>query len=210
MTHPFLRDEPRQRLKKAVEAVEARSAAEIMVVVRPWSAHYRHVDLAAGAALAFIMLIVALFAPVNFTPWQVVIEVAVAFVVGGFLMAFATPVRLALAGSKHIDQHVQTAAEAHFTRLGVDRTRDRSGVLVYVSLLEQRCHAVPDVGVTNAMTDDEWTPLANALNDAVAQGGVGPEGAARLAVAIEALGDPLETGLPRREDDINELPDLDH
>lgn len=210
MTHPFLRDEPRQRLKKAVEAVEARSAAEIMVVVRPWSAHYRHVDLAGGAALAFIMLIIALFAPVNFPPWQVALDVVVAFIIGAVLMASATPLRLALAGSKNVDQHVRTAAEAHFTRLGVDRTRDRSGVLVYVSLLERRCHAVPDVGVINAMTDDEWTPLAGALQDAVAQGGIGAAGAARLALAIEALGDPLETGLPRREDDINELPDLDH
>ena len=35
MAHKFVRPESKARLKKAVEAVEDRSAAEVMVVVRP-------------------------------------------------------------------------------------------------------------------------------------------------------------------------------
>ena len=68
MPHTFITKTSKARLRKAVETVEGRSAAEVMVVVQPWSGRYWHVDLAFGALSAFAFLLVALFAEINFTP----------------------------------------------------------------------------------------------------------------------------------------------
>ena len=50
---PFSRDEAKQRLRKAVEAVESRSCAEVVISVRPWSTSWAGIDAAVGAGLAY-------------------------------------------------------------------------------------------------------------------------------------------------------------
>ena len=211
MPHQFSRRQAKARLAKAVEAVESRSSAEVMVVGRPWSGHYRHIDLAAGSALALLTLLTILFTDLYFTPLSVVINVVVAFVLGMCLMISATPLRLKLATRSLVARHVETLAQALFFRLGVHRTRDRSGILVFVSLLEKRCTVVPDVGVTTALGGEAWRLLEDPIERAVERYGVGPTGVEQLARAIEAMTEPLEAALPIRHDDINELPSfVDH
>ena len=59
----FFTDAARKRVTEAVVDVESRTAAEVVVVVRRSSATWREVDLAAGAAVAFAVLLLLLFHP---------------------------------------------------------------------------------------------------------------------------------------------------
>ena len=208
MSHTFINKTSRSRLKRAVETVESRSAAEVMVVVRPWSGRCWHVDLAAGSLAAFVFLLAALFTDINFSPVAVVCNVLIAFGIGAMIMTAAAPVRLFFATRQFVELQVKRLGQSLFYQLGVDRTRDRSGILVFVSLLEKRCRVVPDVGVTQSMSEEAWQALSGALETSVSTYGVGAAGVDKLAEAIEALTEPLETALPRRHDDINELPDI--
>lgn len=208
-SHPFVSTEARTRLKRAVESVEGVSAAEVVVSVQPWSARYRHVDLLVGAVLAFgclaFMLYVERWA---FPLHQFLVGTAASFVVGALASAMATPVKRLLLPPDTRTEATRLGAKVRFHDLGVSRTRDRSGILVYVSLFEGRCAVVPDLGVLDRLPGEEWASLAGALEEAVTRHGVGRRGVDALASAIEALGAPLARALPRREDDANELADL--
>lgn len=208
-SHPFVRPEARARLKRAVESVEGVSAAEVVVSVQPFSAVYRHVDYLVGAALAFACLAFMLYVEAwAFPLHQFLVGTAACFGVGALASALATPAKRLLVCPAVRVASTRMAAKARFHDLGINRTRDRSGILVYVSLFEGRAAVVPDVGVQDRVPREEWAPLAQALQDAVARGGVGPRGVEALALAIEAMGPPLAKALPRREDDVNELADL--
>ncbi len=206
--HPFLREESKKRLIAAVESVENRSAAEVVVAVKPWSGRYWYVDQALAALTSFAALAFMLFSSHVFSLPAVLVDTVLvyAFVLG--LVWLVRPLRVWLCPAKILDGETRKAAQAWFYAKRLSRTRDRSGILVYVSLLEKRAWAMPDLGVTKGLGEEKWQELARSLQDAVRSKGVGPEAVEALARAIEAMGPDLEEALPRREDDVNELADF--
>ncbi len=101
--HPFLTDAGKRRMKRAVETVEGRSAAEVVFSVRPASGHYRHIDFAVGAFLAYAGLAFMLFSPALVFSWiAILLIVLVLFATGTLLSVVVSPLRRALAGSKRL------------------------------------------------------------------------------------------------------------
>ena len=97
---------------------------------------------------------------------------------------------------------VDLAASAAFTDLGVHRTRDRTGVLVFVSAFERRAVARPDIGVPVRELGESWNAWCEKL-DASFRTGRRDE----FVAALAELGGLLEAKLPKKPDDQNELPD---
>lgn len=204
----FSRDDAKRRLKEAVQAVESRSCAEVVISVRPWSASWLGVDALVGAALAYLLLLYMLFAPQVFGLLWMALIVPAGFAAGVYLARAVPGLRMRLAGEAGVRAAVEQGARARFVELGVFATRERSGILVYVSLSERRCMVVPDVGVRARVDEKEWSKAASRIEDAVNANGVGEEGLTELCKAVEGLGDVLEEPMPRAEDDENELEDV--
>ncbi|MCA9656157.1 MAG: hypothetical protein KC501_40005 [Myxococcales bacterium] len=205
---PFSRDEAKQRLRKAVEAVESRSCAEVVISVRPWSTSWAGIDAAVGAGLAYLVLLYMLFAEQIFGLLWIALIVPVGFGVGAFTSRSLPGLRMALAGARRARAAAEQGARARFVELGVMGTRERSGVLVYVSLTERQCVVVADVGVLARVPEGEWSKAVASVEGSVASHGVGEPGLSALCQAVEALGDVLEGPMPRGEDDVNELEDV--
>lgn len=205
---PFVLDVGKQRLAAAVKAVEARSSAEIVLAVQPWSASWAAVDCGVGAVLAEVALLYTLFAPQEFGLVWIALIVPAAFAVG-FTLSRALPgLRMRLAGSARVREAVERAARARLVELGVANTRGRTGVLVYVSIIERMAAVVADVGVTARVDQGAWTKAVARIHDAVAIHGVGAAGLAAVSEAVEALAGVLEEPLPRAADDVDELEDV--
>src|SRR6185369_8720867 len=98
---------------------------------------------------------------------------------------------------------VTTSAHAAFHEKEVGLTRRRTGMLVYVSLLERELRVLPDRAIIDAMAPEAWRARVDAMSAVVARGA----GAAALAAELTALAQPLAERLPRAHDDVNELPD---
>jgi putative membrane protein len=202
MARPFLTDQAKAALLAAVRDVEARSAAEVVIAVRERSGFYLHADLIAGVVAANLVLFYQLFSPWEFSlPLIQVAPTAVGVLVG--LVTSITPwARRALTPRRIREAMVRTAARATFVEKGVASTTGRSGVLVYVSVLERTAEVVADVGVVRAVPADRWAASAARVAEAA-----GREDAAAIAGAILAMGEILATALPRAADDVNELAD---
>jgi putative membrane protein len=205
---PFVRDEGKQRLGAAVKAIEARSSAEIVVAVQPWSSSWVEVDCGTGAAVSYLALLYTLFAPQEFGLGWIALIVPAAFF-AGFMLSRALPgLRMRLAGKGRVQRAVEQAARARFVELGVASTRERTGVLVFVSLAERACAVVSDIGVKARVPTPEWAAAVARIGDALAVHGVAEAGLAATSEAVRGLGDVLEGHLPRAADDVNELEDV--
>jgi uncharacterized membrane protein len=97
------------------------------------------------------------------------------------------------------------AAAETFTRLGMTKTAERNGILIYVSPRAQTFAIVGDEGVHRLCGDDFWKDVAAALQEDFRARRF-TEGLVR---GIERAGDVLARFFPRLEGrtDVDELPD---
>src|SRR5690606_13144660 len=122
------------------------TAGEVVVAVRAASSDYRHTDYLVGFAVSLLALIALLFLPVPFAIETWPIDVGLAFAAGALISSSVSPLKRALTSSRSMADEVARSARATFVNMGISRTRDRSGLLVFVSLLERRAEVVADTG----------------------------------------------------------------
>jgi putative membrane protein len=203
VARPFLSDAAKAALLGAVRDVEARSRAEVVIVVRPASASYREAALTGALLGVFAALGVMLYSPWEFGLAWFLLDPALAGVVAGLAVHHSPFLVRRLTASTGRREAVHRAALATFVDRGVTATRERTGLLLYVSLLERRAEVVADRGILAAVEPTTWARQVEALVMAVAEGADG----AAVAEHLRGLGGPLAQELPVGDDDVNELPD---
>jgi uncharacterized membrane protein len=97
----------------------------------------------------------------------------------------------------------QARAAVVFEQLGMARTAERNGALVYVSLEDRRLAVIGDAGLHARVGQDYWEALVARVSGDLRAGRV-REG---LVTAVQELGAVLRAHFPRRPDDRNELGD---
>jgi uncharacterized membrane protein len=95
------------------------------------------------------------------------------------------------------------AAQKEFTRLGMERTRERNAVLIYLAPGPRKFAVIGDRGVHARCGDAFWQELARSMT-AHFRASEFTEGIIR---GIKRAGELLAEHFPRRPDDDNELPD---
>jgi putative membrane protein len=199
----FFGDLARSETRAAVQEIEARTSAEIVVAVKRSAGEYRDADLLFGFACAMGVLLVMLFARTTFSLAAFPAGVLLGFVAGALFASRVEPIRRLLSLPSHRKARAELAARAAFVELGVGATRGRTGVLVLVALFEREVVVVADSGVDAAMVGDAWAARVKELSRSLRPR---PD-RGRFLGALRALAGPLEIGLPRAADDVNELPD---
>jgi len=99
----------------------------------------------------------------------------------------------------------RAAMEQFFIR-GIAHKKDRTGVLIFVSLAERYARIIADQGIAALVPQSEWQGAIDALV-AHMSGGRIAEG---FITAIDMCGKVLETNFPRTETSRDELPDRMH
>jgi putative membrane protein len=125
----------------------------------------------------------------------------------GYLAAHWPPLRRLLAGSHLIERRVHGRAAAAFLEQEVFRTRERTGILLFLSLFERRVVVLGDSGIHAKVAAGEWDGVVRQAVDALSQSGSGNPTAALVAAIGECGAILARHGLPPRPDDVDELPD---
>ncbi|MBL8000792.1 MAG: TPM domain-containing protein [Flavobacteriales bacterium] len=100
-----------------------------------------------------------------------------------------------------IAEHVLDHAAFVFEELGMFRTRERNGVLIYVSVADRRMAVIGDAGINAVVPPGFWDGVLNELRSAFGAGRY----ADGLCAAVQAVGAKLAAHFPPRADDRNEL-----
>jgi putative membrane protein len=200
MSGASFRDEAgRARIKRAVADIEAQTCAEVVVAVHPASSGYAGASWLAGTVLAGAWLLVFLYHPEPFDFTYLPLEIAGWYLLGFFVARTIPAVKRALTRKKTRAFEVDRAGKVAFIDLGITKTRARSGLLVFVSLLEREVRILRDVGVAQ---HDIIPGLSSRLAESVRRDDV-----EAFAVTLAELGPALAVPMPRGEGDENELPD---
>ncbi|MDI1428980.1 TPM domain-containing protein [Polyangium sorediatum] len=193
----------RAQIEGLIKEVEATCSAEIVITVRPRSGAYRQADYLFGVICAFVGLCVYIYAPTEFTDDLVPPALLLLFLAGAVLCANLAPLRRLLLSKALLARQVRAAAREAFLDQGIAGTRDRTGILIYISVFERRAEVVTDIGILRRESDGQPGEAIRGIERAVAAG-LPMEG---FASAVRGLGAWLKEALPPRADDINELSD---
>ncbi len=90
-----------------------------------------------------------------------------------------------------------------FQELAMHRTKDRNGVLIYVSVAERRAAVIGDAGINEKLPKGFWNETLGVLLEQFKAGRY----AEGLCMGVERLGEQLRAHFPRETDDRNELSD---
>ena len=203
----------RDEITKAVQAAENRTAGEIVPYVVPRSDSYEIAVWRGASAFALIAITVALLIVQFyqgwglgwiFTPWGVALLALTGGTLGAVLGAYVSPVQRLLAGRDVLDTTVHRVAMQAFLEEEVFSTRDRTGILLFISLQEHRIEVLGDTGINAKVSEDEWVDIVTRIRKGIKNRNL----TAGLVDAIRMCGKLLERrGVDIREDDENELSD---
>ena len=192
--------EDHEAVSAAIHEVEKRTSGQIVCVLAHASSDYAHVPILWASMLA-------LFAPwplIELTPWSVqriyVIQIAV-FLAAALLFSL-TPLRLALVPRAVRRARAHRAALEQFVVRRVAHTKNRTGVLIFVSLAERYARIIADEGIAEKVPNSEWQAALDALTGNMREGRI----AAGFCAAIERCGAVLAAHAPP-DGSANELPD---
>jgi uncharacterized membrane protein len=94
-------------------------------------------------------------------------------------------------------------AKRHFVDIGMEKTRERNGVLIFVAPRTQKFAVVGDTAVHARCGEDFWRELAAEMHEHFRKS----EFTLGLVRGVKKAGHLLARHFPRKPDDINELPD---
>jgi len=107
---------------------------------------------------------------------------------------------------KHFMQKRMTVdqlAKHEFVRLGIHKTRDKTGILIYIHLSDRQFHILADSGINEKVTPNTWHKIKDVMQEFFAKGMF----AKGIIYGVEEVGKILSTHFPVKPDDTNEIPD---
>ena len=192
----------RARLSAAIRAAEARTSGEIVCVLARTSslgATALPVVIAAVLALAVPWLLMALTA----LSVQLILSIQVLAFLAALAVAGLPAVQAALMPRAARRALAHRAAMEQFAIRGVARTRQRTGILIFVSLAERYARIVADDGIAARVPRAQWQGAVDALVAHMREGKV----ADGFIAAVGICGEVLATHFPSSGGGGDELPD---
>ena len=187
-------------ISDAIRAAEQRTSGQIVCVFAHASSEYAHVPILWASALALLVP----WPLIHFTEWSVqrifLLQIAT-FIVAALAFSWM-PLRLALVPKMVRRARAHRAALEQFVIRGISRTKNRTGVLIFVSLAEHYARIIADEGIAQKVHGSEWQAAIDALTSHMSAGHI-TQG---ITAAIERCSAVLAAHAPS-DGSPNELPD---
>jgi putative membrane protein len=186
-------------IEKAVQRAELCTSGEIVPLVTDRSDGYPGVRAAAAAVCAFAAGVVVLGSGID--PWLWLPPAQLAGFAAGYALTGRREVLRRLIPERVKDERVDRAAALAFLEHGLVETRERTGILIYISLLEHRVEVLADRGIHERVEAGTWDGVVRTVLSGIRTG----RAEAGLVEAVRMCGDLLAAQFPPRDDDTDEL-----
>jgi putative membrane protein len=200
----FLTDTDRERIVAAVQRAERITSGEIVPLVAGNSAEYHAAEFNGALALGLALSIVAAWLLDKQDMWTFLLIFCAAYAASFLTVRLVPGLKRLFIPNAVINDAVTRAAMTAFHTNGLHRTRDLTGVLIYVSVFERRVHVLADKGINDKVAPSTWDEVVNIVTSGIRTGNQG----SALAEAVTRCGELLASHFPVRSDDCDELPNL--
>lgn len=199
----FFTETDKEKLRGAVLEVESRTIGEVVVMVVDASDDYPEAEIIGGIFLSgFVSLILTFFFFHASIFWFVPISLGLFFPAKLLLRSFPH-LKKPFLGTDRKEEAVRRRAFIAFYEHGLDKTRQKTGVLFFLSLFERKVYILADQGIYSKIGQETLNHYAKIVAEGVRRG----QACNVLCHAIHETGKLLSTHFPIVAGDTNELPD---
>jgi putative membrane protein len=216
-----------EKIAVAVKAAEMNTSGEIATMVVDRSDSYREAETLGAVLVAGLLALIVevlleysvisaaspdwsdvshkwgIFFLYGISIWTYIPMVFLLFFPSKIIFKKYPILKLPLVGRKRIDEAVRERAVRAFYEKGLYRTRDETGVLIFISLMERKVWILGGRGINRKIPHSSWKELARELSAGLREN----KAYDALCRIIGKLGGELAVHFPKKADDVNELSD---
>jgi len=203
-----------ERIRQATVAAESRTIGEIAVVVVDHSSLYLEAEVIGGVFLSGLLSLIlteALFHAsgsigdffFHSTMWLFIPLAIVLFYPCRLLFKRVPTLKFAFTGKRRREKAVKERALKAFYEKGLYRTKDNTGMLFFLSLLERKVWVLADKGIHGKIHQNQFNKLAGIVSKGIRDG----RSCEALCEAIKEAGDLLARLYPESGAHVDQLPD---
>lgn len=198
----FLNDAEKAQLRDAIRQAEARTSGEIVTVIARASGDYFYYPTLWAALLAILSPLLPIGLAVSFAPFGVIELQLLVFALLALIFRWP-PIKMILVPRPIQRQYCARRAREQFLAQNMHTTRERTGVLLYVSVAERHVELLADAGIHARVPAGTWNKIVDEFTAQLKAGRIG----GGFIAAVTAIGEHLVAHFPRPVDDRDELPD---
>lgn len=194
-----------KKLATAITEVERTTSGELRLVIVGSSARTSHVFplLSFVLASAGLLALWYLRAPILLEPVPFLAPlVLAASVLIAFVLSRSSVIRRRFTWPADLEHQVLMRAELEFHREGLDATKDKTGILIFLSVEEHQAVVLGDKGINEKLKPEVWSKVIATI----LEGARKKQLAQKLEEAIRTCGHLLHQHFPIQPGDKNELP----
>ncbi len=115
----------------------------------------------------------------------------------------AGEIRVSIKEKKSIFQSssIYELAKKEFYKLGIDKTRDKTGILIFILLEKKQFYILADAGINEIVPQNTWDEIKNEMEKKFKEGNF----CKGIIHGINKVGSLLSNHFPIKPDDTNEL-----
>ena len=206
----LLSDAEKSQVEAAVASAEKKTSGEIVTMIVPASYGYPMADVIGAATFALPVSVVltivigGLFWIGTRDMWLFMGIFAVVFFGFRLLINHLLWLKRWFISKREIEEEVQEAAVTAFYQNGLFRTRDETGVLIFISVFERKVWVLADRGINEKVPRDSWSGIVEMITTGIRE----KRPAEAICNAVKTVGDMLTRHFPIKADDTNELKNL--
>jgi len=189
----------KERIAEAIRAAETKTSGEIFCVIARHASDYRLVPLAWAAAIALVVPAPLIY--LTLWPASVIYLVQLFVFIAAALVLSLPGTRFHIVPRRTQHERAHQAMQQFFAQ-GLDRTENRTGVLIFAAVAERYAEIVADAGINAKVTPQVWEAAISALIAGLKQGRPGDG----VVAAIEQCGAVLAEHFPPGALNPDELP----
>ncbi|OPY72072.1 MAG: hypothetical protein A4E64_03052 [Syntrophorhabdus sp. PtaU1.Bin058] len=199
----FFTKSEKERIRNTTKEVELKTIGEIAVVVVDQSSHYREAEMLGGIFSGSLISLIVSVVFFHSSLWFYIPLSFLLFFPGRFLFQRVPHLKEIFIGKKRRELAVRERAVKAFYENGLYRTKQNTGVLFFISLLERKVWVLADKGIHEKIKQQTLNRFADVVSRGIREG----RACDALCEAIKEAGEALAKHYPVTPGDINELAD---
>ncbi len=200
----FFTPEEQKQIEAAVKEAEAKTSGEIVPMLVDASYEYPRAELIGGGTLALAVAALVSWSIGHESIWWFLPVYIVSFFVFHQLIRLLPDLKRKLISPEELTVEVKEKALVSFLEHELHNTRDRTGILILISLFERRVQVLADSGINTKVAEQTWDEIVEVITTGLKTG----DACSAICQAVTRCGELLTEHFPIKDDDTNELPNL--
>jgi putative membrane protein len=190
-----------REIEKEIESIERVTSGEIVPVIARKSSSYKTVEMVDVFIFAYLFMFMYCWIYKTINPLNIIVLTVVGLLFSMLLFRFSFFKRI-LVPRQLMHHKVHSAAMRSFYKNGVYNTEKRTGILIYISLMERMVVVVGDKGIHAKVGNEAWKEVVSKIVDGIKKKKL----KSGVVAGIESSRELLKKHFPAESRNKNELP----